>query len=277
MGRSDNVDSTTLQRILTQEALVSSTDEASAIIESIIQDNNFNFESEDGESSGAASQERFYRHVLREYFGLDYNDVTRILTKIQNDTNCNESCVDDDEGSEEVSTEYVADHDDDDVDDDREEVIGPGECELCERDVAKLTRHHLIPKSTWKRMESMILSRWNRVVAESSKVPTKRNPSVATDSDELEHLIPIVLEMAATVPTCTTLYGRQAAAGRRIIRDLLNNQTIDICRPCHNHIHRSYDNRTLALQFNTLDKLLNDPTILKYARWASRQHRFKMR
>uniref|UniRef100_A0A7S1ZQN5 Uncharacterized protein n=1 Tax=Trieres chinensis TaxID=1514140 RepID=A0A7S1ZQN5_TRICV len=37
------------------------------------------------------------------------------------------------------------------------DLIGEGECELCERPV-KLTRHHLIPKSTWPKMKKTILS-----------------------------------------------------------------------------------------------------------------------
>jgi hypothetical protein len=77
--------------------------------------------------------------------------------------------------------------------------------------------------------------------------------------------------LALSAPSCRTTRGRQSAGGKRIIRDVLSHQTIDICRPCHDHIHVSYDNRTLALQYNTLDKLSNDATIAKHAQWASRQ------
>jgi hypothetical protein len=272
MIRNENGSCISLHHILTQEALVSSTDEASAIIESIIQENDFKFSTEDGESSELSDHEGFCRYVLGEYFGLNDHDVTRILSNDKNDTNHDYGGDDERNTKTNEEVDYETDLDD------REEVIGPGECELCERDVAKLTRHHLIPKSTWKRTEPIILSRWNRAVAVvPSKAPTKIHDSGATEFDELDHLVPIILNMSATIPSCETLHGRQAAAGRRIIRDVLNHQTIDICRPCHDHIHRSYDNRTLALQFNTLNKLMNDPTIFKYAKWASRQHRFKIR
>lgn len=283
MSRRDTRNRRLLHQLLTQETLVSSTDEASAIIESIIQENDLDLGADTSKVSESIAVDRFCKCVLCDYFGLSDHDVTKLLRKYslstskENDTN-----QDYDEGDnnnavsdlEEQCNTIVIDVDDDD----REEIIGPGECELCERDVAKLTRHHLIPKSTWKRTEPMILARWNKAVAASSQVTTKINyMDTSSDFDELDHLVPIILEMSASVPSCKTFHGRQAAAGRRIIRDLLNRQTIDICRPCHNHIHRSYDNRTLSLQFNTLTKLLNDPTIAKYAKWASRQHRFKIR
>ena len=269
-----------LHHILTQEALVSSIDEATAIIESAIQENDSRFSTGDGDSRELSAHEGFCRYVLCEYFGLSNHDATRVLDKYplrNRTTNKNETNyeyggdgVRNTDFNVEEECETNANLDDDDG---REEVVGPGECELCERDVAKLTRHHLIPKSTWKRTEPMILSRWNRAV----EVPSKMIHSGDAACDELDHLVPILLKMSAAIPSCETLHGRQSAAGRRIIRDLLNHQTIDICRPCHNHIHRSYDNRTLSMQFNTLDKLLNDPTISKYAKWASRQHRFKIR
>ena len=258
-----------LHHILIQEGLVASTDEAAAIIESIIQESSFYSGSDDSETNEIINHESFYRYVLCDYFGLNDCDVARILAAMKNEANHDHT-----DRSEVVECEHILL---DEVDDDQEEVVGPGECELCERDVAKLTRHHLIPKSTWKRTEPMLLSRWNKAVTESSTTATKANYSNRADPDELEHLVPIILEKSSTIPSCKTLHGRQAAPGKRIIRDLLNNQTIDLCRPCHNHIHRSYDNRTLALQFNTLDKLLKDPTIFKYAKWASRQHRFKIR
>ncbi|KAK1742421.1 hypothetical protein QTG54_006986 [Skeletonema marinoi] len=44
----------------------------------------------------------------------------------------------------------------DDYDDDGE-FVGEGECQLCERAV-KLTRHHLIPKTTWSRIKKRL---WN--------------------------------------------------------------------------------------------------------------------
>jgi hypothetical protein len=34
------------------------------------------------------------------------------------------------------------------------------------------------------------------------------------------------------------------------------NQGIMVCRPCHNAIHKAFDNKTLAREYNTLESLL---------------------
>ena len=47
---------------------------------------------------------------------------------------------------------------------------------------------------------------------------------------------------------------------------------IDICRKCHNGIHALYDEMTLALEFNTLDKLRSDATISRHVNWVAKQH-----
>lgn len=36
----------------------------------------------------------------------------------------------------------------------------------------------------------------------------------------------------------------------------LLNQTADICRPCHNAVHRCYTEKELAMEFNTIEKLM---------------------
>lgn len=49
------------------------------------------------------------------------------------------------------------------------------------------------------------------------------------------------------------------------------NTTISICRMCHSTVHRFYTNRELADTFNTLDALMAEEKMVKYARWASTQ------
>ncbi|CAM9438962.1 unnamed protein product, partial [Ectocarpus fasciculatus] len=51
-------------------------------------------------------------------------------------------------------------------------------------------------------------------------------------------------------------------------KDVLN-QTILVCRMCHSTIHRFFTNKELALEYNTLDSLVEDERIQKYAKWAS--------
>ena len=281
-----------LHQLLTQESLVSSHTEAIAIVESIRQ-HDWTLEEEDlAEASQRTVHETFGRYVLCEYFGVPKEEVTKLLQKYCKVTDQDEhGKIDGDDEHEDGNQDEdechhdMIDYHDENENDDREEVLGPGECELCERDATKLTRHHLIPKSTWKRIEPMLLARWNQamtatpVVVESSSSSKSWKQSVVDlhpPPQELDHLVPILCNCnnmsVAVGPT-----GRHAAAGRRWIRQVLHQQTIAVCRPCHNHIHQSYDNRTLALQFNTLGKLKNDSKIAKYAKWASRQHRFKTR
>lgn len=44
-----------------------------------------------------------------------------------------------------------------------------------------------------------------------------------------------------------------------------------MCKPCHGHVHATYDNRTLANALNTLDALRRDPAIQKFVRFIRKQ------
>ncbi|KAF0689510.1 Aste57867_19067 [Aphanomyces stellatus] len=57
---------------------------------------------------------------------------------------------------------------------------------------------------------------------------------------------------------------------RGYTRDFLN-RCITICRACHSAIHSAEDNRTLAAEFNTLEKLLAHARIAKYVAYARKQ------
>lgn len=48
-------------------------------------------------------------------------------------------------------------------------------------------------------------------------------------------------------------------------------ETINVCPTCHKTIHRFFTNKELADSYNTLEKLLGDERIRKYASWASKQ------
>jgi hypothetical protein len=124
--------------------------------------------------------------------------------------------------------------DDDEEQDEEEECLGPGECVLCER-YMKLTRHHLIPKATWTRLESK--SRLKNL------------------EQSFAHLNIAIADNDAA----------------KTVRQTFRAQVIDICRPCHSHIHKTYDHWTLATCYNTLDRLVYDPAIARFAKWASQQ------
>ena len=44
-----------------------------------------------------------------------------------------------------------------------------------------------------------------------------------------------------------------------------------ICRMCHSAVHRFWDNDTLAERFNTVDLIMEEEQMQKFARWASSQ------
>jgi len=49
------------------------------------------------------------------------------------------------------------------------------------------------------------------------------------------------------------------------------NRGINICRPCHTGIHRSFDEMTLAKHYNRLEDLLAAPELIKHFSWVSKQ------
>lgn len=44
-----------------------------------------------------------------------------------------------------------------------------------------------------------------------------------------------------------------------------------LCRPCHSACHRAKSTRDLAMEFNTVDKLLDVPEVAKFAEWNSKR------
>ncbi len=79
-------------------------------------------------------------------------------------------------------------------------------CELCEREMERLTAHHLIPRQSTKRQ----------------KIET--------------------------------------------------SPTIDICSACHRQIHALFDNKYLAKELNTLEKLRQEPQMQKFLAWVKKQN-----
>lgn len=47
--------------------------------------------------------------------------------------------------------------------------------------------------------------------------------------------------------------------------------TIDICSACHRQIHTLFDNKRLATELNTLDKLQSEPQLQKFIAWVKKQ------
>ena len=80
------------------------------------------------------------------------------------------------------------------------------ECELCKREMERLTVHHLVPRQATKR-------------------------SKKTDS----------------------------------------GPTANICSACHRQIHALFENKVLAKELNTVEKLQNEPQMRKFLSWICKQ------
>jgi HNH endonuclease len=47
--------------------------------------------------------------------------------------------------------------------------------------------------------------------------------------------------------------------------------TITVCPGCHHQIHSLFDNKILAKELNTLEKLQNQPEMKKFLAWVRKQ------
>ncbi|GGM22695.1 hypothetical protein GCM10009425_36940 [Pseudomonas asuensis] len=47
--------------------------------------------------------------------------------------------------------------------------------------------------------------------------------------------------------------------------------TLWVCRPCHNHIHATFDEKELALTYNNRERLMEDERIRTFVEWLSRK------
>ena len=221
--------------------LCDSPKEAVAIADAIIQ--------EITEESSGESDDLFQKRLvnpLQEYFSLTPEEARDILRRAvdtadddENDQNSMSS------GEEETGVAGVDEEDEVSRKDDGE-YIGEGECELCERFV-QLTRHHLIPKSTHARVKTKLLH------AATAIEQGDRDRARRILGNGLEHVVESLNDTS-----------------KWNIRNVLQ-QTCDICRTCHSAVHRTHDNMTLALNYNTVEQLLEDERIYKFCQWASKQ------
>ncbi|GAX14748.1 hypothetical protein FisN_11Hu292 [Fistulifera solaris] len=177
---------------------------------------------------------------LHEYLGIALPEAQSLWRKVH-ESEPNDDDDDSSQSEEVEEEEFIAKSEDDDT----AAYLGEGECELCERSM-RLTRHHLVPRCTWSRLEPRML----RALEGSSSV------------DGLESLL-------------DRIQTSDAFTNKQRVRQALQ-MTCAICRPCHTTIHQTHDNVTLALQFNTVDKLLEDKTIYSFCQWANKQRRGKL-
>lgn len=169
---------------------------------------------------------------------------------------------------------YTPDDNDDDEDDasdnnplneeaesdNDEDYVGEGECQLCERTI-KLTRHHLIPKSTWPRIKKRLLNAASTIEAYHSIDDEKSSETKQFTKNKLEKMLGMSDIDIAEIPTSIT---------HDSVRSYLSKVCL-LCRQCHSAVHRIHTEMELATEFNTIDKLFCDEEILKFGKWASKQ------
>mmetsp|Transcript_10134 Transcript_10134/g.15288 ORF Transcript_10134/g.15288 Transcript_10134/m.15288 type:complete len:294 (-) Transcript_10134:245-1126(-) len=176
-----------------------------------------------------------------------------------------EDMNDDGESSSPAEKEEAYDDDDDDDNsiqscdsnesNDAASYLQQGECELCEREM-KLTRHHLIPKVTWKYMITRFLNAG----------PSYQN----ADFDTVRE----ILDLGDTFPLPTNA---KVYTSRIQAKLFVSSYCANLCRPCHSCIHGNIDHKLMAERFNTVDDLLKNEKVYSFCNWARKQRAGKYR
>lgn len=234
-----------LPKILLDSGLISSLEEGQSIAEAAVDDYS-------GEEQDLWT---FCSQWLVDYLDLQ-DGQSRELTKAiavaldpaMRHSN-HENDLDDSDGGGDEETEAECATDTESGDEEDGKIIGEGECELCERFI-RLTRHHLIPRSTWPRIQ-----------------PRLQNAAIALHKGDVERCNVILQDGLQHVAPALASSSKDL---RSTMRTLLH-RTCNICRPCHSMVHKTHDNLALALEYNTVERLLEDEAIHKFCKWASKQ------
>lgn len=198
---------------------------------------------------------------LTDYFDLDTDEAGRVVEKLKkrvkrDDDGSTSTSSDDGEERDAAgrTLQEVSSSDDgnDGDDSDGRDFLAEGECELCDR-FMKLTKHHLVPKSTWPKISVRLL-----------------RAADALEEGDPEKARVILGDGMADLSSRLSSSPNPKVDPKVMIRKILR-QTCEICRQCHSTVHFTHNNMDLALFYNTVDKLLDDPQIAKYCKWASKQ------
>jgi hypothetical protein len=219
----------TLSQLLHDERICSSLEEGQVMAELVL-----------GDLEGNEHDKKAVQQSLEDYLDIPSPQAKDLSNKLfggQESSHEEEQSEDEEEESDSEEPEN---------DEDDGAWLDDGECELCDR-YMKLTRHHLIPKSTWPKLRISFTN------AAQAKQDGDEAKACVILGSVLKHLYP---DLSSTEKKC--------------INRLLA-RTCDICRPCHSAIHKAHDNMDLALNYNTLELLLADEQVYKFCKWASRQ------
>lgn len=137
--------------ILVQRGHCGDSEEASVLADLVYQEITILSETtEDGEPFNPTDEKlEEWNNLIQEFFGVTVDQAKILLEELflmEHEEEEDEKENEDDSESD-VSKE--------DVSDEEEFQLFDGECELCDRCI-RLTKHHLIPKSTWHRLGSRL-------------------------------------------------------------------------------------------------------------------------
>mmetsp|Transcript_3452 Transcript_3452/g.9651 ORF Transcript_3452/g.9651 Transcript_3452/m.9651 type:complete len:256 (+) Transcript_3452:373-1140(+) len=198
---------------------------------------------------------------LIDNLGVEEAQARKIIVELERNVitganSDNEESGSDDDGESSSSKDST---DDDDADDGVEYLVD-GECELCDRYI-KLTKHHLVPKSTWPRMQTKLLH------AAEAIEKGDRDKALLILGPGLEDLLE---DGENSRGGGHSRHRMVLSSDKAVVRAILHD-TCDICRQCHTTVHRTHGNMDLALYYNTVEKLLGNEDISKFCKWASKQ------
>lgn len=93
-----------------------------------------------------------------------------------------------------------------------------------------------------------------------------------------EHPKPECCELCGRPVVCLTrhhLIPRTRHHNRRNKREFdrseVHTRVAWLCRPCHDHIHAAFSEKTLERDYNTLERLRNDPEVARFVDWIARK------
>ncbi len=56
-----------------------------------------------------------------------------------------------------------------------------------------------------------------------------------------------------------------------------HSEKITMCISCENHLHNLYPNSILKKDFDTLEKIINDPEMIKFGKWIGKRDIIKIK
>jgi len=244
-----------LAEILVSQNACCSTEEAEVISEIILE-----LDDESDVDDHFFSMQDVFVEKLIDTLGIEKSQAKTIFLEFKHSNGCATSDGEisvDSEKDDVVDPSSLNDTNyEDEINDD--EYLVDGECELCDRYI-KLTRHHLIPKSTWPRMQSKL------VQAAEAMENGNRKRALLILGHGLEDLLGDFHDIRSHALCRFAL-----SSDKNVIRAIIHD-TCDICRQCHTAVHRTHANMDLALNYNSVEKLLEDEQISKFCKWASKQ------